>query len=89
VKWLAGVVAFFGLVAAWLSGAFGNKWKKRANDTLDEAEERAIENLSEDALESKQKVLEALDRTRGLDANDRLRLALIRARLRRARDGDS
>ena len=88
MKWLAGIAAGLGVAWALLSNLFGGKWKKRAHATLDEAETAAIENLKEEALVDKEHVLQVLDRTRGLDDNERLALALVRARLRRARDGD-
>lgn len=86
MKWLAGILAGLGVLWAMFSGMFTGKWKKRANETLIEAEKQALENLNEETLRDKEHVLEVLDRTRGLDDDDRLRLALIRARLRRARD---
>ena len=84
MKWVMAIAAGLGALWVLVSGFFGNKWKGRANDTLDEAEDRALEMLDAEALRDREHVLEALERTRGLSSDDRLHLALIRARIRRA-----
>lgn len=86
MKWLAGILAGLGVVWALFSGFFASKWKGRANDALNDAEQHAIDALTAEGLRDKEAVLASLERTRGLSNDDRLRLALVRAKLRRSGD---
>lgn len=80
------IVAVLGLLAVIFGSTFGYRWKRRAVGVVDKAEKAELEALSTVALMEKEKILEALARTRGLGNDDRLRLALVRAALRRTGD---
>jgi hypothetical protein len=87
LKWWLALVAMVGSLVAMLGGRI--RWKGRAQKAQQEAEEARLQGVGLCALMEKEKILAELEKKRALDNDERVRLALVRAAIRRANDGST
>ena len=85
MKWLIALGALLAALATMFGGRM--RWKGRALDASQAAERAQQEVVRLEADIQKERAFAELEKTRALSGPERLHLALLRARLRRANNG--